>query len=90
MLIIRDVQCSGQGHAVLAASLNQILYILDNLSRPSYLIMDDTVFIKRYIPMLALNEEGMWFFPAARTTPLLRVGQSPKILRRPPPFILYS
>ena len=68
-LIVRDAQRKGQGHAVLAARLGKTLYILDNLARPTYLIMDNTAFIKRYLPVLALNEEGIWVFPADRKAP---------------------
>jgi predicted transglutaminase-like cysteine proteinase len=47
-------------HAVLAVNTGERLFMLDNLSRPSYLLVPSPVFLKSFTPLFAVNEKGVW------------------------------
>lgn len=49
-------------HAVLAVQNGKTLFVLDNLSRPAYLLVPQETFMKAFVPLFALNERGFWFF----------------------------
>ncbi len=70
VLAVYDVSRK-QGHAVLAAQVKDSFFILDNVSRPTYLILDHTSLVALYLPEIALNEEGSWVFPPVQK-PLLQ------------------
>ncbi|MDR2123991.1 MAG: transglutaminase-like cysteine peptidase [Desulfovibrio sp.] len=46
-------------HAVLAVYAGERLFMLDNLSRPSYLLIPEAVFLKTFTPLVAVNEKGI-------------------------------
>ncbi len=35
---------------------------IDNLSRPAYLLIPESAYLKSYTPLAAVNEDGVWFF----------------------------
>lgn len=53
-------------HAVLAARYGQQTFILDNLSKPRYLIIPEEAYMKNYMPFYAINEESSWIFAMPR------------------------
>jgi predicted transglutaminase-like cysteine proteinase len=48
-------------HAVLAVYAGERLFMLDNLSQPSYLLIPEAVFLKTFTPLVAVNEKGIRF-----------------------------
>jgi predicted transglutaminase-like cysteine proteinase len=52
----------GEFHAVLAARTGEKLFILDNLSKPVYLLIPEKQYIQNFIPQYAINELGIWEF----------------------------
>lgn len=51
-------------HAVLAVQTSKGIYILDNLSRPKYLILPEKQYSKVYIPHFAINDVVDFYFPS--------------------------
>lgn len=49
-------------HAVLAARYGSQIFILDNLSKPRYLLIPDETYMKNYMPFYAINERSSWIF----------------------------
>lgn len=49
-------------HAVLAARYGSTTFILDNLSKPRYLLIPEKEYMKRYTPFYAVNEDSCWIF----------------------------
>ena len=49
-------------HAVLAVRKGDRIFILDNLSRPAYLLIPESTLVKGYVPMYAINALGLWKF----------------------------
>jgi predicted transglutaminase-like cysteine proteinase len=60
MLLVYD-RGRGAYHAVLAVYAGERLFMLDNLSRPSYLLIPEAVFLKTFTPLVAVNEKGIQF-----------------------------
>jgi predicted transglutaminase-like cysteine proteinase len=58
MLLVYDRGRSAY-HAVLAVYAGDRLFMLDNLSRPSYLLIPEAVFLKTFTPLVAVNENGI-------------------------------
>jgi predicted transglutaminase-like cysteine proteinase len=58
MLLVYD-RGRGAYHAVLAVYAGERLFMLDNLSRPSYLLIPEAVFLKTFTPLVAVNEKGV-------------------------------
>ena len=56
-------------HAVLAARANNRVFILDNLSRPAYLLILEKQYAAQVAPRYALNEQGIWSFPVDKDAP---------------------
>jgi predicted transglutaminase-like cysteine proteinase len=65
-------------HAVLAVYAGERLFFLDNLSRPSYLLIPQAIFLKTFTPLAAVNEKGVWLF-----TPETREGTEQTRTARP-------
>lgn len=63
VVFVRDRINRGD-HAVLAARANNRVFILDNLSRPAYLLISEKQYAGQVTPMFALSERGVWIFPA--------------------------
>ena len=53
-------------HAVLAAHYDNATFILDNLSKPRYLLIPEKNYMKRYTPFYAVNDSGDWLFAMPR------------------------
>ena len=49
-------------HAVLAARTGEKIFILDNLSRPSNLLLSDKQYTLSFTPLYAISELGAWIF----------------------------
>lgn len=49
-------------HALLMARTKLGLFMLDNLSKPGYLLILEDMYLKSFIPLFALNERGIWMF----------------------------
>jgi predicted transglutaminase-like cysteine proteinase len=49
-------------HAVLAVNAGGRLFFLDNLTKPAYLLMPENIFLKNFIPLCAVNENGLWVY----------------------------
>jgi predicted transglutaminase-like cysteine proteinase len=60
MLLVYD-RGRGVHHAVLAVYAGERLFMLDNLSRPSYLLIPEAIFLKTFTPLIAVNEKGILF-----------------------------
>jgi predicted transglutaminase-like cysteine proteinase len=58
ILSVRD-RSRNEYHAVLAVYAGGRLFVLDNLSRPSYLLIPEAVFLKTFTPLAAVNENGI-------------------------------
>ena len=66
IVFLRD-RINNGNHAVLAARADGRVFILDNLSRPAYLLIPEKQYAKQVTPLFALNELGLWVFaPDAR------------------------
>jgi predicted transglutaminase-like cysteine proteinase len=61
MLLVYDRGRSAY-HAVLAVYAGDRLFMLDNLSRPSYLLIPEAVFLKTFTPLVAVNENGILLY----------------------------
>ncbi len=51
---------NGEQHAALAAGFGEKLFILDNLSRPVYLIIPEKHYWRNFTPLYAINNLGLW------------------------------
>jgi Predicted periplasmic protein len=49
-------------HAVLAARYGSTTFILDNLSKPRYLLIPEDTYMRGYTPFYAINEQSSWIF----------------------------
>lgn len=61
IVFLRD-RINNGNHAVLAARADGRVFILDNLSRPAYLLIPEKQYAKQVTPLYALNELGLWVF----------------------------
>ena len=61
VVFVRDRINKGD-HAVLAARVNNRVFILDNLSRPAYLLIPEKQYAGQVTPLYALSERGLWVF----------------------------
>lgn len=64
-IVFVDDRINKGKHAVLAARMNDKIFILDNLSRPAYLLIPEKQYAGQVTPLYALNEQGVWIFPGA-------------------------
>ena len=69
-------------HAVLAARIHKRIFILDNLSRPAYLLIPEKQYEKQVAPLFALNEQGVWVF-AGKTGEPKPEGKKSEARRQP-------
>jgi predicted transglutaminase-like cysteine proteinase len=51
---------TGRHHAVLAARTGEKTFILDNLSRPAYLLIPEKQYMQNFTPHYAMNELDAW------------------------------
>lgn len=51
---------TGNAHAALAAKTGEKTFILDNLSRPVYLLIPEAQYLQTFTPVYALNHCGAW------------------------------
>ncbi len=75
LVLLKDVTRKSD-HAVLAVRLAGRMLILDNLSRPGYLVMPDGTYNRLYVPYMALNADGFWVFPEKGTAEAKAGGES--------------
>ncbi|MDL2290625.1 transglutaminase-like cysteine peptidase [Desulfovibrio sp. OttesenSCG-928-F20] len=61
LLIVKNRKNS-ERHAVLAVYQGQHTFILDNLTRPAYMLVPEKTFLTGFVPLFAINEHGFWFF----------------------------
>lgn len=61
VILLRDKKRS-ENHAVLAARAQDRIFILDNLSRPGYLLIPINDYLKTVTPFFAVNESGLLAF----------------------------
>ena len=61
VVLVTDNQTKGQ-HAVLLARFGTTIFVLDNLSKPKYLLVPASNYMTRYTPYFAVNELGSWLF----------------------------
>lgn len=61
VVLVTDNTTKGQ-HAVLVARFNSKIFVLDNLSKPKYLLIPASDYMTRYTPYFAVNELGSWLF----------------------------
>jgi predicted transglutaminase-like cysteine proteinase len=61
-LLLGKENKTGRLHAVLAARAGEKMFILDNLSRPAYLLIPEKQYMQNFIPLYAINELGVWVF----------------------------
>lgn len=59
ILLVRESK-TGKHHAVLAARTGEKTFILDNLSRPVYLLIPDKQYLRTVTPLYAVNSLGAW------------------------------
>lgn len=53
---------TGSKHALLVADTGSRCFVLDNLSRPTYLLIPATDYFKMYSPIFAVNEDDIWVY----------------------------
>ena len=73
IVLVSDTQRKTE-HAVLLARTGQRLFVLDNLSRPGYLIMPPETYQRLYIPRFAFNEDGACVYSPKITPPPIKYG----------------
>lgn len=61
-ILLVENKKDGEKHAVLAARDRDRIFILDNLSRPAYLLIPEMAYMKTFTPLFAVNETGLWMF----------------------------
>lgn len=61
-LLLVESRADRRKHAVLMARSGDHLFILDNLSQPRYLLIPAEQYVKTYLPVHALNEQGILVF----------------------------
>ena len=61
-VVLVENKKDGEKHAVLAARHGERTFILDNLSRPAYLLIPEMAYMKTFTPLFAVNESGLWMF----------------------------
>jgi|GEM_PF-4104580 len=61
-LLLGKEHKSGRNHAVLAARTGEKMFILDNLSKPAYLLIPEKQYMQNFTPLYAINELGAWIF----------------------------
>lgn len=61
-VVLVENKKDGEKHAVLAARNGDRTFILDNLSRPAYLLIPEMAYMKTFTPLFAVNESGLWMF----------------------------
>ena len=59
LLLAKDKK-TGEHHAALAARTGEKIFILDNLSRPVYLLIPEAQYVRNFIPLYAINDRGAW------------------------------
>lgn len=62
-------------HAVLAVHDGKKTFILDNLSRPAYLLIAAESYFTRVTPLFALNSSGMWTLMQNQNAPQAKSGK---------------
>lgn len=65
IVLVRNKENQDQ-HAVLAARSGDKTFILDNLSKPVYLILPAQLYMNQFTPLFAINEQGIWMFVRAK------------------------
>ena len=61
-LVLVDDNTRNANHAVLVARSADLTYVLDNLSAPRNLIMQEGKYTSLYTPIAAFSHNGMWLF----------------------------
>ena len=61
VVLVTDNKTKGQ-HAVLVGRFGSTIFVLDNLSKPKYLLVPAKDYMTRYTPYFAINELGGWLF----------------------------
>ncbi len=64
-VVILDTKKTPSGHAVLAARVKKNFFILDNLSKPEYLLIPEAQYAKHITPRYLINNQGLWAFLAS-------------------------
>ena len=64
LLLLRENK-SGEHHAALAAKTGEKIFILDNLSRPVYLLIPEKQYLRNFTPLYGINGLGMWMLTTA-------------------------
>ena len=59
ILLAKDKK-TGDHHAALAARTREKTFILDNLSRPVYLLIPEAQYVRNFTPLYAINGRGAW------------------------------
>lgn len=59
LLLVENKQEDNR-HAALAARRDGKMFILDNLSRPAYLLLTEEQFMQSFSPLYAINSYGIW------------------------------
>lgn len=59
-LLLLTENKSGEHHAALAAKTGEKTFILDNLSRPVYLLIPEKHYVQNFTPLHAINGLGVW------------------------------
>ena len=66
-LLLGKKHTVGSFHAVLAARTGERKFILDNLSRPPYLLIPEEKYMRNFTPFYAMNCLGIWLLTAPGT-----------------------
>lgn len=61
-ILLVSRKSDGEKHALLMARTKMGLFMLDNLSKPGYLLILAEPYLKSFTPLFALNERGVWMF----------------------------
>ena len=61
-ILLVENKKDGEKHAVLVARDKERVFVLDNLSRPAYLLIPEMAYMKTFTPLFAVNETGLWMF----------------------------
>ncbi len=64
VLLVYDLVHKGL-HAVLAVQFQDTVYILDNLAKTAHVLIDESQYTEKALPLFALSKQGLWVFQKA-------------------------
>ena len=77
ILLAKDLKTK-ESHAATVARDQSKVFVLDNLSRPVYLLIPEKQYVKNFSPLFALNNQGIWMFIKSDDNPQQLIGTDKK------------